>query len=246
MIRISLAVLVSMLLSACGPKGIGSTVPAALADATASSATAGSPLAAYGMPPAIDPQARYLFYLHGKITEDQGLQAVSPEFGPYEYEAILKRLGSSGLTVISEQREKNADPSAWARRIQDEVEALRAAGVASEHITVVGASKGAYIAALASFLIRDPALNFVLLGTCYPDMPGEWRQRSMWLYGNVLAIYDAADIIYSGSCAELFQLSEGRGLGRHEELQLQVGTGHGILYQPLDEWVLPTLAWAGG
>ncbi len=39
-------------------------------------------------------------------------------------------------------------------------------------------------------------------------------------------------------------MSEGNGLGRHDEIVLQVGTGHGILFKPLDEWVLPTVEWA--
>ena len=36
---------------------------------------------------------RVLFYLHGKIVEDQGPSAESKRYGRYEYEAILKRLG---------------------------------------------------------------------------------------------------------------------------------------------------------
>jgi hypothetical protein len=36
---------------------------------------------------------RVLFYLHGKIVEDQGPSAESERYGRYEYEAILKRLG---------------------------------------------------------------------------------------------------------------------------------------------------------
>jgi hypothetical protein len=73
----------------------------------------------------------------------------------------------------------------------------------------------------------------------------EWKDSGMTLYGNVLAIYDEADTEYSGSCESLFTLSEGKGLGRHEQLVLHVGTGHGVLYHPLDEWVEPTLEWAG-
>jgi hypothetical protein len=47
-----------------------------------------------------------------------------------------------------------------------------------------------------------------------------------------------------GSCAKLFALSEGKGLCRHSGIVLHVGTGHGILYKPLDEWILPTVKWA--
>ena len=70
-------------------------------------------------------------------------------------------------------------------------------------------------------------------------------QGEVALHGNVLSIYDSADE-YAGSCADLFAYSEGKGLARHKEIVLHIGTGHGILYQPLDEWVLPVVAWAGG
>ena len=33
-------------------------------------------------------------------------------------------------------------------------------------------------------------------------------------------------------------------VSRRNEIVLQVGTGHGILYEPLSEWVLPTVKWA--
>jgi hypothetical protein len=65
----------------------------------------------------------------------------------------------------------------------------------------------------------------------------------MILYGNALAIRDSVDDL-SGSCEELFVSSEGRGLGRHDEIVLNIGTGHGILYKPLDEWIQPTADWA--
>jgi len=39
-----------------------------------SSPTITSPLAKYEFPDSIDPDKRYMFYLHGKIIEDQGIQ----------------------------------------------------------------------------------------------------------------------------------------------------------------------------
>ena len=38
------------------------------------------------------PGSRYLFYLHGRIVEDQGANAVSPDYGRYEYSAIVSQL----------------------------------------------------------------------------------------------------------------------------------------------------------
>jgi len=198
----------------------------------------------YEFPNSIDPTKRYMFYLHGKIIEDQGVPAVSPEFGEYRYEEILKTLQNYGFEVISEQRPKNANTWEYAQRTAKQVADLLRVDVPPGSITVVGASKGAAIAAVTSDLVGNPEVNYVLLGTCHQTLVDEWKQEGLILSGNVLSIYDYEDDEYSGSCEQLFNLAEGKGLSRHNEIVLQVGTGHGILYQPLLEWVSPTVQWA--
>jgi hypothetical protein len=83
----------------------------------------------------------------------------------------------------------------------------------------------------------------VLLRACNPPTVDELVRQGVSLSGNVLAIYDASDE-YAGSCEGLFSYSEGKGLGHRSELVFHVGTGHGILYGPLSEWVVPTVEWA--
>ena len=206
---------------------------------------AASQMTGYDFPTSIDPASRYMFYLHGKIIEDVGLPAVSPDFGEYDYVGILKALEGHGFVVISEQRPKGTDADAYARRVVGQVNTLLKVGVPAGNISVVGASKGAYIAATVSFLLHEPAINYVLIGTCHADTVQAWKSGGFQLHGNVLTIRDVADLEYSGSCQELFGISEGKGLGRHQEIVLHVGTGHGILYRPLDDWILPTVEWAG-
>jgi len=198
----------------------------------------------YGFPATVDPSARYLFYLHGKIVEDQGLPAISPEYGEYRYQEIMEALRMRGFVVISEPRARNTDSGAYALRVADQVTDLVAAGVPASSITLVGASKGAAIAAMVSAELGIPEVNYVLLGTCHPSLIETWLQEGMVLTGNVLAIRDVSDVEYSGSCNDLFTASEGRGLSRHDEILLQVGAGHGILYGPLTEWIDPTAQWA--
>lgn len=201
-------------------------------------------IADYSMPNEIDPGKHYLFYLHGRIIEVQGIPAISDVFGEYEYEAILRKLDGQGFVVISEQRPKNTDVSEYAQKLSGQVQALIDAGVPPESVTVIGASKGSYIAGAASYALKNSRVNFVLTGSCHSSMVRRWIEQGMTLYGNVLSIYDIADVDLSGSCDELFAYSEGKGLGRHKEIVLEIGTGHGILYKPLDEWILPSVAWA--
>jgi hypothetical protein len=185
-----------------------------------------------------------MLYLHGKIIEDQGIPAISPEYGEYEYEAILGRLSGYGFVLISEQRQKNTDGVAYAKRIIEQVATLLDAGVPAKNITVVGASKGAGIAIYVSHYLENKEVNFVIMAICHPDEVEALKQGQIFLYGNILSIYDSADE-FAGSCQELFSFSEGKGISRHDEIVLSIGTGHGILYQPLDEWIIPTVQWAG-
>ena len=204
-----------------------------------------SELSAYTFPVSIDPSKQYLFYLHGKIVEEQGIHAVSPDYGEYEYEAILEKLAGHGFIVISEQRPKNADGTKYAERVVGQVTELLKAGVPAKNITVIGASKGGGIALAISYHLKNGEVNFVVMGTCDPDTVTSMKQNDMFLYGNVLAIHDSTDE-YAGSCQELFEMSEGKRIGRHEEIILHIGTGHGILYKPLDEWIIPAVEWARG
>jgi hypothetical protein len=198
----------------------------------------------YAFRESVDSTKQYLFYLHGKIIEEQGIPAVSPDYGEYEYQAILEKLNSYGFVVFSEQRSKNTDGIAYARRIAEQVTALLDAGVPAENITVVGASQGAWMAVYVSHFLENEKLNFVIMAICHPDNVEAFKQDHITLYGNVLSIYDHADE-WAGSCQELFSFSEGKGISKHEEVVLNAGTGHGILYKPLDEWITPVIQWAG-
>jgi hypothetical protein len=200
-------------------------------------------LAKYEYPSSIDPEDQYLFYLHGKIIEDQGIPAVSPEFGKYEYQAILEQLSGYGFVVISEGRTRDTDGVAYARKISDQITTLIEAGVPAKNIIVVGASKGGAIAIFVSHFLENEEVNIVLMGICHPDYVEDLIRDKIFLYGNILSIYDFVDE-FAGSCQELFSLSEGRGLSKSNEIVLDIGTGHGILYQPLDDWILPVVQWA--
>ena len=240
----------------CGRSALTPPASAAAPDLVQASPTpAGTPatpaplppatgLTAYAFPESIDPAQHYLFYLHGRIIEEQGLPAVSPEHGEYEYEAILEKLSGYGLRVISEARPKNTDPVTYAEKIAGQVRALLKGGVPAGNITVVGASQGAGIAILTSYDLANQGINYVLLASCDADTIAQLKQNGVRLYGNVLSIYDSGDSL-AGPCGELFAFSEGK-ISRHKEVVLHIGSGHGILYRALDEWVAPTVKWAGG
>jgi hypothetical protein len=184
---------------------------------------------------------RVLFYFHAQIVEDQGRRAVSDRYGPYEYDAILDALRAGGYTVLSEVRPKDTDPIAYAHKVVGQIDSLKAAGVPSDHITVVGATKGGIIAIHVADLLRDEAVNYVLLAICGPGTLAVWATLDTCPVGRVLSIYDAADP-YATTCDPLFNRCASL-ITERRELALDLGVGHGLVYKPLKEWVEPTLAW---
>ena len=190
------------------------------------------------LPAVPDPAATWILYLHGRIVEEQGPEAVSPEHRRYELAAIHRALASRGATVVGEVRPRGSDVAAAGARLAAELRRLLAAGVTPERVTVVGASKGAVIAMVASTALAEPRLRWVLLGNCNEAMRAA---HAVSLHGEVLSIYERSDSI-GESCAPLFAASP--GVTRHDEVRLATGLGHGFLFRPLPGWVDPALDWA--
>ena len=186
------------------------------------------------VPASIDPAARYLIYLHGRILEVQGRQAKSPDFGRYEYDAILRALAGKGLVVISELRGPETDAS-YAKRVAAQVRQLEKAGVPAKHVTVAGFSKGGFLARATAAELVDPALNFVLMAACSPRAD---PARAAPLKGRILSLYDETDDM-AGSCGSLFAPG-----AETKEVKLTTGLRHGLFFRPRPDWIDLVAAWA--
>ena len=188
----------------------------------------------------IDPKAKYLFYLHGRIIENQGIRPTDPRYGVYEYQQILDTFKDKGFIVVSEPRAKGTESTEYAHKVVDQINTLIKAGVPPQHITVVGASKGGGIAIFTSTFLKNRDVNFVIMAACgdYDD----YKTSPLDFWGNILSIYDYKDDTGAGTCQKFFDKST--GINRHDEIVVKLGLGHGILYKPLKEWVDPVVAWA--
>jgi hypothetical protein len=189
------------------------------------------------VPQKADPEARYLFYLHGYIVEAGNTRPTSPRFGVYEYEQILEVFRQSGFVVISEARRQAREIEPYARKVAEQVRRLLESGVPPEHITVSGASQGAWIAMLASTYLENQNINFVLIAACSAE---EGFLKMVNLHGNVLSIYEKSDL--PRSCASY--RADATGMNEWKEVEVNTGLRHGFLYRPMKEWIEPTIAWA--
>lgn len=183
------------------------------------------------------PGARYLIYLHARIVEEKGPHPTDERFGTYEYQRILDTLAASGAEVIAEQRPQGTDFRAFGSHVADQVRRLLATGVPAERISVVGFSKGGAIAIVASALLRNPRVTFVLLAPC-----GDWvkGRDDVDVRGRILSIYEASDEMGT-SCEPLF--AQASDPGKHREIRIATGAGHGAFYRPRPEWLAPLFRW---
>ncbi len=182
---------------------------------------------------------QYIFFLHNMFLELQGEEGVHPEYGKAEYSAIKQKFSNAGFVVISELRKRNTDAHEYAEKVSGQIDSLLKKGVNAKDITVVGTSKGSYIAMCVSGLQKNKHLNFVFIACCSDELLVNDRLR---FYGNVLSIYEESDAI--GRSCNAQRKQTGDKVVRYKEIELHTGLKHGFLYKPLDEWILPTIKWA--
>jgi hypothetical protein len=183
---------------------------------------------------------RYIFFLHNKFIEEHEVWEKHPSYGQSAYKEITDRFKKDGFIVLSEKRRAGTDPKNYAGPVAAQIDSLLHTGVAPSNITIVGTSKGGYIAQYVSDISRNPALNFVFIGSSFQDDMKD--EPDIKLYGRVLSIIEASD---TGQIALSKQLRfKESDIKKFKEITLHTGLHHGFLFKALDAWILPTEKWA--
>ena len=184
-------------------------------------------------------KSNYLFFLHNKFTEDFPLPSVHKEYGRSEYLESLEVFRRAGFIVVSEKRSIGTDVSSYAKKTVKEIDSLLKSGVEPNHITVVGLSKGGYIAQIISTLLANPEVNFVFVGSFREQDLAKMPQINFC--GNILTIYEKSDEF--GVSAIRRKETSKLKVTRFKELELNTNLRHGFLFKPLPEWVIPVINW---
>lgn len=182
----------------------------------------------------------YIFYLHGRIIEEEGETPTHPQWGLYDYPSIVKTLESDGAVVKSEVRSSGTNIYEYAGKTIREIEQLIAEGVSPRQIVVVGFSKGGSIAIHVSSYLRRPEIRYVFLAAC-----SDWLTVSpqLRMTGYVLSIFEESDTL-AGSCRD-FSSRENSEV-QFVEKRIETGKQHGAFYMPHSEWIDPVLRWLHG
>lgn len=185
---------------------------------------------------------RYIFFLHNRFLETHDLNESHPEYGKTEYLEIIEEFKDNGFTVISEQINGNVNAHEYATLVTALIDSLIQKGVSPKDITVVGTSKGAYIAQYVSTLVNNKDLNFVFIASFresdLQDIP------NINYCGHILNIYEATDPF--GVSAVKRKENSTCYIEYFKEVESHTGLGHGFLFQPMKEWMQPTMRWAKG
>jgi hypothetical protein len=166
-----------------------------------------------------------------------------------DYQMITQKLRDSGFNVFFELRTSDATDSdeqaqAYAAKIAQYVQELLAKGVAPEDITVSGYSLGSMTALVASGLIANPKVNYVLLAGCPVSANIRVNIDYTKVRGRILSIVDSKDDKF-GSCAGRLPSD-----ATFKEITLDSGEGHKV-FRLTDEaklklWKAPLEDWARG
>jgi len=185
---------------------------------------------------------KHIIFLHNRFLETNELDAEHPEYGRVEYKEILKKFKDNSFITLSEKRSTNVNASDYAHYINSQINNLLEDNVPARNITVVGASKGGYIAQYVSTIANNPELNFVFIGS-FRESDVEQIPDINWC-GNILNIYEKSD--HAGESAILRKENSNCSITHYKDLELNTGLQHGFLFKALDEWMTPAMDWADG
>ncbi len=182
----------------------------------------------------------YIFFLHNRFLEEHSLNEAHPEFGKTKYLEIIREFEKEGLEVISEKRKGNVNARDYALKVKQQIDSLLLKGVAPNKITVIGTSKGGYIAQYVSTFTKNPDLNFVFIAS-YQESDIE-NIPEINFCGNILTIYEKSDE-YGVSAIRRRETSNLK-VKHFKEIELNTDLRHGFLFLPLKEWIEPSVKWA--
>lgn len=187
-------------------------------------------------------EERFIFFLHNRFLETHDLNELHPEFGRTEYREIINEFKNNGFTVISEKRNGNVNARDYALGVINQIDSLIKHGAEPNKITVIGTSKGGYIAQYVSTLANNPNLNFIFIASFRNSDIQNIPEINYC--GNILTIYEKTDP-FGVSAVERKENSTCK-IKHFKEIELNTGMGHGFIFKALKEWIEPSIKWANG
>ncbi|MFC6096327.1 alpha/beta hydrolase [Flavobacterium qiangtangense] len=189
----------------------------------------------------LETEKDYIFFIHNKFLEENPDGTLAKEYNvKVEYNQILKSFSKDEFVVFSEKRKPNTNGIEYAKKVVLQIDSLIQKGIKPNKITVIGTSKGGYIAQFVSTFSKNSNLNFVFIGS-FQDTDIE-EIPTINFCGNILTIYEESDVF--GVTAIKRKETSKLKINQFKEIELNTGLKHGFLYIASDEWIKPCKMWA--
>lgn len=185
---------------------------------------------------------KHIIFLHNRYLETHTIQDKHPKYGRVELDLVKAKFEKEGFTVIANKRDGTLSIDSITKKIVNQVDSLIEAGTTAQEITIVGTSKGGYIAQFVSSYLKNENLNFVFIG-CYQNSDIK-DYPNINFCGNILTIYEKSDP-YGVSAIKKKEVSSLK-VPNFKEIELNTGMNHGFLFKAMDEWIIPCTNWANG
>lgn len=186
---------------------------------------------------------KHLVYMQGCCVKGTSGPAAK------DYQTIAQKLGAAGFNVFFElrtadQTDSDEQVQAYATKVAEHVQGLIAKGVAPEDITVSGFSLGSMTTLVASGLIDNPKVGYVLLAGCPVNATIPVTIDFGKVRGRVLSVVEGSDDKF-GSCSGRLP-----NAASFKEVTIDSGKGHKLFKladeQHLKLWMQPLEEWAKG
>ena len=186
---------------------------------------------------------KHVFFLHNMFLENNDLNAEHPQYGKAAYTEIIERFEQESFVVLSEKRAPNTNVRQYAENIVSQIDSLLniddGGDIKPHQITIIGTSKGGYIAQYVSTFLANPNVNYVFIGSSMEN--DLQRFPDIQFCGNILNIYEESDT-YAVSAIGRKEAST-LLINQFKEIKLNTQLRHGFLFRPLAEWLQPCIYW---
>ena len=182
---------------------------------------------------------KHIIFLHNKFLETHTVNEVHPKYGKVQLNEINKKFKKAGFSVLINKRDSSVKPDSAVNQVIHQIDSIHKIN-SKDTITVIGTSKGGYLAQIVSSKLKNPKINFVFIG-CFQESDIK-EYPDINFCGNILTIYEKTDP-FGVSAIRRKQTSK-LPIPNFKEIELNTGLNHGFLFQALDSWIFPCIKWA--
>ena len=182
---------------------------------------------------------KHIIFLHNKFLETHNVNESHPKYGKVQLNEIKQKFKNAGFSTLINKRNSATKSDSAINQVIHQIDSIHKIN-SKDTITVIGTSKGGYLAQMVSSKLKNPKINFIFIG-CFQESDIK-EYPNINFCGNILTIYEQTDP-FGVSAIKRKQTSK-LFIPNFKEVELNTGLNHGFLFQALDTWINPCIKWA--